>query len=107
MNTDTFSGIVVYTIHDNDKLRAALRNAITEQMNAIPLDESTYGISIQGDLRNTVIDKIKTSCESAELESNEDFCSSDFVKLYYPTYREETGKESYIKQVTIIPKSLG
>ena len=105
MIADTFSGIVVYTIHNNDKLRFALHDAIIEQMHAIPLDESTYGIPIQGNLRNTVIDNLKSLCKSAESESDEIFCSSDFVKLYYPTYREETGKESSIKQVTIIPIS--
>lgn len=100
MNTDKLSGIVVYTIH-NDDLRNKFREALIE-IEAGYLDDSTYGIPIQGMLRNEALEKLERACEKAEKDSDEKFGNDDFVTLYWPTYKKETGEKRYIKQTRII-----
>ncbi len=106
METDRLSGIVVYTIHDNDPLRDALKNGITEKCKGEPLDESTYGIPIQGAIRDKTVHDLKDICIEARKKSNSDFKEHDIVCLYFPTYPEESGDNRYIRQVYIIaPKN--
>ena len=101
MDTDKLSGIVVYTIHDNDSLRNALREALKEKLQAEELDESTYGIPIAGDMRNTIKLKLESICKEVEKDQNCPFSFKDTIRLYWPTYPEESGKERFIKQVQI------
>jgi hypothetical protein len=100
MNTDKLSGIVVYTIHD-DNLRNKFREALID-INAEYLDDSTYGVPIQGMLRNDTIEKLKCVCGKAEKDTDGIFGKDDFVTLYWPTYKKESGEERYIKQTRII-----
>ena len=66
------------------------------------LDDSTYGISIQGMLRNDTIEKLKCACGKAEKDSGGNYGKDDFVTHYWPTYKKESGEERYIKQTRII-----
>ena len=43
----TFSGIVMYTIHEDDnKLRNFVQKRLEKEFDGIPLDQSTYGIAM-------------------------------------------------------------
>ena len=101
MNTDKLSGIVVYTIHDNDDLRDEFRTALIS-IGAEFLDESTYGLPIQGMPREDTINRLKAICKTAEEKSKAIFSKNDFVALYWPTYYWESGDDRYIKQTIII-----
>lgn len=106
METDRLSGIIVYTIHDNDSLRDALKNGIVEKYKEEQLDESTYGIPIQGITRDKAVQELKDICLEACKKSNSNFKDHDIVCLYFPTYPEESGDNRYIRQVYIIaPKN--
>lgn len=105
MNTEKLSGIVVYTIHDNDVLRNELRNGF-KNLGAESLDESTYGIPINGELRAEVINRMKVICETAKENTNSSFCDNDFVTLYWPTNKEESGDDRYLKQTPIIGNKI-
>lgn len=104
MDSNKLSGIVVYTIHENDSLRDALREGIKNAKNfkTKPLDESTYGIYIKGRLPDAIFKELETICENAKKESKLGFSNSDLVCLYYLAYSEESKKESYIKQKYVI-----
>ena len=102
MNTDKLSGIVVYTIHDNDDLRNEFHNALINK-GAEFLDESTYGIPIQGEI--DAINLLISICNTAQKNTKSTFGKDDFVTLYRPTYYENTDKGRFIKQVRIIPIS--
>ena len=107
MDTNKLSGIVVYTIHGNDALRDAIRAGIQEKFTSKPLDESTYGISIQDKIRDDVKITLTSICEKAKGESKSEFLNDDFVCLYHPTFKEESGDNRYIKQVYIVaPKRV-
>ena len=95
MNTDKLSGIVVYTIHDND-LRNEFHNALIK-IGAEFLDQSTYGIAIQGENRKEVVKQLKDICTIDETKWNKE----DFVRLYWPTFKEETDDDRFIKQTII------
>ena len=101
MNTNKLSGIVVYTIHDNDELRNELRNAF-KNIGAESLDESTYGIPIKGEPREDTIKRLKAICKTAKKNTNSSYGENDFVTLYWPTYKEESGDDRYLKQTPII-----
>ena len=100
MNKDKLSGIVVYTIHDNDALRNALCKALEDNLKAEFLDESTYGIAIQGEI--DAVDILNSICNTVQKNSNSTFGEKDFVSLYRPTYYENTDKNRYIRQTRII-----
>ena len=100
MNTDKLSGIVVYTIQD-DNLRNEFRTALIT-IGAEPLDQSTYGIPIQGEPRVNTVNRLKAICETAKKMSKASFGGNDFVALYWPTYDWESGDDRYIKQTKII-----
>lgn len=102
MDTNKLSGIVVYTIHENDLLRDALRKGITENFGGEFLDESTYGIPIHGAIRNDIVQSLKNICNKACNDSNSVFLENDFVCLYYPSNPEESGDNRYIRQVYIV-----
>lgn len=102
MDTNKLSGIVVYTVHKNDTLREALRKGIEEKFTSESLDESTYGICIQGLLLDEVKKTLNSICEKAETESDSTFLAEDIVCLYYPT---GVGKEHCIRQLYIITPS--
>lgn len=102
MDTNKLSGIVVYTIHKNDTLREALRKGIEEKFKSESLDESTYGICIQGMLLDYVRKALNSICEKAKTESDSSFSEEDLVCLYYPN---SVGKERYIRQLYIINPS--
>lgn len=101
MNTDKLSGIVVYTIQD-DELRDEFRNALLS-IGAEPLDQSTYSIPIQGEMDAT--NMLNSICNTAQKNSKTTFGEKDFVTLYRPTYFEYTERHRYIKQMRIIPFS--
>ncbi len=98
---DKLSGIVVYTIHDNDKLRDTLRDLIKAKYTATYLDESTYGIPIQSENRQKVIDELRELCDKACTKNNSKYSGNDSVCLYYPTFYENSRVNRYIKQVYI------
>lgn len=102
MNIEKLSGIVVYTIHDKDELREALRNALVEQMHAEYLDESTYGVPINGCITSEVVCNLGNFCKSAEAKAGVKFDSSDFVTLYYPNLFTSPKNEAFIKRVIIV-----
>ena len=101
METNKLSGIVVYTIHDNSTLRDALREALKLKMGADEIDESTYGMPIPGILREQE-KNLKKTCEDVAKEMKCNYLDNDFVSLYVPTYKEESGENRYIKRVKII-----
>ena len=103
METNKLSGIVVYTIHNNPTLREALREALKLKMQAYEIDESTYGVPISSILREQV-KNLKKICEDVEKELKKDYQDNDFVSLYVPTYKEESGEDRYIKRLKIIGK---
>lgn len=96
---------MVYTIHDNDVLRDELRNGF-KNIGAESLDESTYGVPINGDTRSNTIEQLKSICETAVNEAKTSFSENDFVTLYWPTYKDETGNDRYIKQTPIIGTNI-
>lgn len=102
MNTDKLSGIVVYTIYDNDDLRNALCNALKDNMRAEYLDDSTYGIAIRGQLTKDILESLKNICKKAEETTKTRFGNKDFVVLYRIAYPNETGDECCIKRTRII-----
>ena len=98
MNTDKLSGIVVYTIQD-DNLRNEFRTALIT-IGAELLDQSTYSIPIQGEKDAT--NMLNSICKTAQKNSKSTFGEKDFVKLYRPSYKEESGDGRYIIQRSVI-----
>lgn len=98
---DKLSGIVVYTIHNNDTLRDTLRELIKGKYTAIYIDESTYGIPIQSENKKNVVKELKELSKKACKETDSKYSDNDSVCLYYPTFYENSRVNRYIKQVYI------
>ena len=101
MDTSKLSGIVVYTIHENTALRNNLRKELKDKMKADELNESTYGVAIQGQLRSEIINKLQEICKKASEGLEQSYSPEDFVCLYWVTTVEETKNERYIKEIKI------
>jgi len=104
MEKQNLSGIVVYTIHGGEEqkqLRDSLRNKITSVFDAIQIDESTYGININAENRDAVVKKLEKICKEAQEESGLSFSNNDFVKFYYPTRKEESRDNRWIRHKVI------